>query len=91
MCFLIDGGKLLIQSYIHKALICLEQSEVQEKVHLGYPHCPEMKQEGWQQQEQRPGAEEEKSQEQMPRSPKDTGQVLWHCEKSEDTSGQQSF
>ena len=69
----------------------LEQSELQEKVCLEYPHCPGMKQEDWQWQGQRPGTEEEKSQEQMPQSPKDTGQVLWHCGKSEDTSGQQSF
>ena len=44
-----------------------------------------MKQEGWQQQEQRLDAEEEKNQEQMLQSPEDTDQVLWHCGKSEGT------
>ena len=61
------------------------------KVHLEHHHYLRMKQEGWQQQEQRLGAEEEKSQEQMFKSPKDTGQELWHCRKSEGTSSQQSF
>ena len=75
---------------MHNALTWLEQSELQEKVHLEHHHCLRMKQEGWQQQEQRLGTEEEKSQEQIPGSPKNTGQVLWHCGKSEGTSDQQS-
>ena len=56
----------------------------------GAPMLSEMKRECWQQQEQRLGTEEVKSQEQMPQSPKDTGQVPWHCEKSEGTNDQQS-
>ena len=75
---------------MHKALTWLEQSELQEKAHLEHQHCLRMKQEGWQRQEQRLGTEEVKSREQMPQSPGDTGQVLWHCKKSEGTSDQQN-
>ena len=78
-------------SHRYKVLIWLEQGEPQGKVHLEYPHCPGMKQKGWQWQEQRLDTEEEKSQEQMLQSPEDTDQVLWHCRKSEGTNGQQSF
>ena len=75
---------------MHKVLTWLERSELQEKVCLKHQHCLRMKQEGWQRQEQKLGAEEVKSQEQTPQSPGDTGQVLWHCEKSEGTSDQQN-
>ena len=75
---------------MHKALIWLEQSELQEKVCLEHQHSLRMKQEGWQRQEQKLGTEEAKSQEQILQSPGDTGQVLWHCRKSEGTSDQQS-
>ena len=75
---------------MHKALTWLEQSELQEKVCLEHQHCLKMKQEGWQQHEQGLGAEEVKSREQTPQNPEDTGQVLWHCETSEDTSNQQT-
>ena len=75
---------------MHKVLIWLEQSELQEKVCLEQQHCLRMKREGWKGQEQKLGAEEAKNQEQTLQSPGDTGQVLWHCEKSEATSEQQN-
>ena len=75
---------------MYKALIWLEQSELQEKVHPEHQHCLRMKQEGWQGQEQKLGTEETKSQEQILQSPGDTGQVLWHCKKSEGTNDQQN-
>ena len=53
---------------MHKALTWLEQSELQEKVHLEHQHCLKMKQEGWQRQEQKLGTEEVKSQEQHPKA-----------------------
>ena len=75
---------------MHKVLTWLEQSKLQEKVHLEHQHCLRMKREGWQRQEQKLGTEEVKSQEQTLQNPGDTGQILQHCEKSEGTSNQQN-